>query len=60
MPNGKAGLVQELVNMKYLDSKSCLASIPVGVQTFLMHLVAPIARRFGYRAIYKKYSGIEK
>lgn len=60
MPNGKAGLVQELVSLKYLDSKSYLASIPVGLQTFLMNLVAPVARRLGYRAIYKKYSGIEK
>ncbi|MFN5425077.1 MAG: cupin domain-containing protein [Bacteroidota bacterium] len=60
MPNGKAGLVQELVTLKYLDSKSYLASIPVGVQTFLMNVVAPIARLFGYRAIYTKYSGIEK
>ena len=60
MPNGKAGLVQELVTLKYLDSKSYLASIPVGFQTFLMNVVGPIARVFGYRAIYSKYSGIEK
>jgi len=25
-----------------------------------MNTVAPIGRLFGYRAIYKKYSGIEK
>ncbi len=60
MPNGKAGLVQELVTLKYLDSKSYLASIPQGPQKFLMNVVGPIGRLFGYRAIYKKYSGIEK
>lgn len=60
MPNGKAGLVQELVTLKYLDSKSYLADIPLGIQNFLMNIVGPIGRMFGYRAIYKKYSGIEK
>ncbi len=58
--NGKYGLVQELVSLKYFDSKSYLADIPVGVQKVLMNIVAPIGRLLGYRAIYKKYSGIEK
>lgn len=58
--NGKYGLVQELVTLKYLDSKSYLADIPVAIQKVLMNTVAPMARLFGYRAIYKKYSGIEK
>jgi quercetin dioxygenase-like cupin family protein len=60
MPKGKAGLVQELVTLKYLDSKSYLASIPQGLQIFLMNVVGPIGRMLGYRAIYKKYSDIEK
>lgn len=60
MPKGKAGLVQELVTLRYLDSKSFLAGIPVGLQKFLINTVGPIGRLFGYRAIYKKYSGIEK
>lgn len=60
MPNGKAGLVQELVTLRYLDSKSYLADIPQGIQKFLMNAVGPIGRMFGYRAIYKKYSDIEK
>lgn len=60
MPNGKAGLVQELVTLKYLDSKSFLADIPVGIQKLLMNTVGPIGRLFGYRAIYSKYSGFEK
>lgn len=58
--NGKYGLVQELVTLKYLDSKSYLADIPIGVQKLLMNTIAPIGRLYGYRAIYKKYSGIEK
>jgi quercetin dioxygenase-like cupin family protein len=58
--NGKYGLVQELVSLKYLDSKSYLADIPLGVQKILMNSIAPIGRLLGYRAIYKKYSGIEK
>lgn len=60
MPQGKAGLVQELVTLKYLDSKSYLAGIPLGLQKLLMNLIGPVGRWFGYRAIYKKYSGIEK
>lgn len=58
--NGKYGLVQELVTLKYLDSKSYLADVPVGVQNVLKNIIAPVGRLFGYRAIYKKYSGFEK
>ena|SRR5690554_6479726 len=58
--DGKYGLVQDLVILKYMESKSYLADIPIGIQKVLMHTVAPIARLFGYRAIYKKYSGVEK
>lgn len=60
MPNGKAGIIQELVTLKYIDSKFYLADIPFPIQYLLMNTVAPIARLFGYRAIYKKYSDIEK
>ncbi len=58
--NGDYGLLQQLVTLRYLDSKAYVANIPVGVQKALMTLVAPIGRLLGYRAIYKKYSGIEK
>ena len=58
--NGKYGLFQELVLLKYLDSKSYLADVSLGIQKILMNTLAPIGRLFGYRAIYKKYSGIEK
>lgn len=58
--NGKAGFLQELVTLKYLDSKTFLPNIPLGIQKTLMNIVGPVGRLFGYRAIYKKYSGIEK
>jgi quercetin dioxygenase-like cupin family protein len=58
--NGKYGLVQELVTLKYLDGKTYLADIPLAVQKILMNTIAPIGRLMGYRAIYKKYSGFEK
>ncbi|MDP3444525.1 MAG: cupin domain-containing protein [Ignavibacteria bacterium] len=58
--NGKYGLMQELVSLKYLESQTYLADIPLGLQKFLIDAVAPIGRLFGYRAIYTKYSGIEK
>jgi len=58
--NGKAGLLQDLVTLKYLDSKTFIPNIPLGIQKILMNIVGPIGRLFGYRAIYKKYSGIEK
>ncbi len=60
LKNGQFGFVQGLVSIKYLDSKFFLADIPIGVQKILMNIVAPIGRLMGYRAIYKKYSGIEK
>lgn len=60
MKNGKPSLMQELVGLKYLDSKSYLADMPLGIQKVLMSLVGPIGRLMGYRAIYKKYSGVEK
>lgn len=60
MPNGKAGLMQELVLLRYIDSKSILADIPLGIQKILLNTLAPIGRMLGYRAIYKEYSGFEK
>jgi quercetin dioxygenase-like cupin family protein len=57
---GKYSLIQNMVSLKYLDSKSYLADIPLGFQKVLINTLAPIGRLLGYRAIYKKYSGIEK
>ena len=58
--NGKYGFVQELVSLRYMDSRSYLADVPVVVQDLLARIVGPIGRAFGYRAVYRKYSGIEK
>ncbi len=58
--NGNYGFVQQLVTLKYMDSKAFLAGTPVGVQKLLMNTVAPVARLLGYRAVYKRFSGIEK
>ena len=58
--NGNAGLVQSLVTLKYPDSKTFLPGIPIAIQKIAMNLVGPVGRLFGYRAVYKKYSGIEK
>jgi len=58
--NGKYGFIQELVLLRYLDSKSYLAGIPLRLQKILMNTIAPAARLLGYRAVYKKYSGTEK
>lgn len=58
--NGRLGLVQQLVILKYMDSKSFLANKPIGLQRLLMNTVAPVARLLGYRAVYKRFSGFEK
>lgn len=58
--DGKLPFLQAMVTGKYLESPSRLAAIPMGVQNVLMNIIGPIARLFGYRAIYKKYTGVEK
>lgn len=58
--NGKYGLMQELMALRYLDSKAYLADKPIGIQKFLAGVLAPVGRLFGYRAVYKKYSGFDK
>ena len=58
--NGKLPFLQAMVTGKYLESPSRLASIPLGPQNFLINTLGPLARVFGYRAIYKEYTGIEK
>jgi len=57
---GKLSLLQAMVTARYLESPSRLAAIPMGLQNFLIKTFGPLARLFGYRAIYKKYTGIEK
>jgi quercetin dioxygenase-like cupin family protein len=58
--NGKLPFFQAMVTLKYMDSPSFLADIPRGLQKILATCLAPAGRLFGYRAIYKKYTGIEK
>ncbi len=58
--NGKLPFFQAMVTLKYLESPSFLADIPRGLQKILATFLAPAGRLFGYRAIYKKYTGIEK
>ena len=58
--DGKLPFLQAMVTGKYLESPSRLAAIPIGPQNFLISTLGPLARLFGYRAIYKKYTGIEK
>lgn len=58
--NGKLPFLQAMVTGKYLESPSRLANIPLGLQNVLINILGPTARLFGYRALYKKYTGIEK
>ncbi|HTK83288.1 MAG TPA: cupin domain-containing protein [Bacteroidota bacterium] len=60
MQTGKMNFIQDLVTLKYLDSRTYHAGIPLFIQKLLLNTVGPIGRRFGYRAIYEKYSGIDK
>lgn len=60
MERGNMPFLQKMVTLKYLESPSLLADIPRGLQKLLAHMLGPVARMLGYRAIYKKYTGIEK
>ena len=57
---GKIGFLQQMVLLKYIESKRVLADVPLGLQNALVNALAPLGRILGYRAVYKKYSGIEK
>jgi quercetin dioxygenase-like cupin family protein len=59
LKNGKAGLIQELVTLRYIKSKTYLAGIPIGLQKFLMYIIAPVGKRLGYKAIYDKNQVIQ-
>ena len=58
--NGQLPFLQAMVTGRYLESPSRLAGIPRGIQEVLINTLGPLSRIFGYRAIYKKYAGIEK
>jgi hypothetical protein len=57
---GNFNLLQNLALLQYLDSKVYLAALPIGLQNAVAAVGAPVARMLGYRAVYKKYSGVEK
>lgn len=57
---GKLPFFQAMATAKHLDSETYLAALPLGVQKSLAAVLNPFLRLFGYRAIYKKYTGIEK
>lgn len=58
--NGQMSFLQAMVVAKYLESPTRLANIPLVVQNVFVNVLGPLGRMFGYRAIYKKYAGIEK
>jgi quercetin dioxygenase-like cupin family protein len=57
---GDPSFMQKMVTLKYLDSPTLLASVPVGLQKILVNVFGPLARFLGYRALYEKYTGLEK
>ncbi len=57
--NGEPELLQVLVWLKKLKAKTYLAKLPTGLQDKLSAVLSPLAGVLGYRASYRKYSGIE-
>lgn len=54
--NGQPPFLQIMVWIQTLQSKTFLASIPVGVQKALAFILTPTAFLLGYRKSYPKYS----
>lgn len=59
MPGGKSSLAQQLTTLRGMQSKAFLADIPMGPQKFMLAVVPPIARLFGVKAFYEKYTGFD-
>lgn len=57
--NGQPKFLQVMVWLRYYKAKTYLAQVPVAVQNALAFLLAPVARMLGYKAAYKKYSGVD-
>ena len=57
---GRLSFLQAMVTLRYLNGETYLAKLPIPVQRFLANLLGPMARRMGYRALYRKYTGVEK
>jgi len=59
MKNGTPGILQIMVFIRTLQSKTFLAGIPLGLQKALSFVLAPIGRLAGKKAAYKRFSGVE-
>lgn len=57
--NGKPKFLQVMIWLRYYNARTYLATIPIPVQNCLAFILAPIARLMGYKAAYKKYSGVD-
>jgi quercetin dioxygenase-like cupin family protein len=51
--------IQVIIWMSKLKAGIFLPGVPIGVQTAIARLVTPVAYRFGYRAVYRRFSGEE-
>lgn len=60
MPGGKSSLAQQLTTLRGMESKAFLADIPMGLQNILLTIVPPVARLFGVKAFYRKYTGFDR
>ena len=57
---GGPRFMQLMLLLTGYEFKGYRTDIPIFLQRFLPPILAPIARRLGYRAIYSKYSGFER
>ena len=51
--------IQVIIWMNKLKSGIYLPGVPIGLQSAVARLVTPLAYRFGYRAVYRRFSGEE-
>lgn len=58
--NGKLPFMQAMATLKYLESPSRLADMPRSMQEILKNILGPFARLLGYRALYARYTGVDK
>jgi quercetin dioxygenase-like cupin family protein len=59
IPNGEPKFLQVMIWLRNYQSKTYLAKVPVVVQNTLAFILAPVARLFGYKAAYKRFSGFD-
>ncbi|HJY64092.1 MAG TPA: cupin domain-containing protein [Ignavibacteria bacterium] len=56
---GTPGLLQVMMMIKKLESKTYLAAIPRSVQNALAVILFPAGKLFGKKAVYKRFSGFD-